>query len=199
MPAKRSKSRVSHSQITSGSQPAVRNDSRTRLSRSVFLANFKRQKSAFDAGVVAWRQPGWRCQKQPWTRTTFRRDGKTRSGRPGRSRRWSRKRYPRRWARRRTIISGRVSRPRMRDITFDRFSDVKTSMQRPIWSARQSYRSSSYGIKPYPYWSESQKRRWQPLVCSRIAIVGCRIFAEVDMERSDDGLPGKAAALNNPA
>ena len=58
----------------------------------------------------------WACQKQPLTKMTFRRDGKTMSGVPGRSRRCKRNLYPREWRTRRTATSGAVSLPRMRDI-----------------------------------------------------------------------------------
>ena len=56
------------------------------------------------------------CQKQPLTKMTFRRDGKTMSGVPGKSRRCKRNRYPREWRTRRTATSGAVSLPRIRDI-----------------------------------------------------------------------------------
>jgi hypothetical protein len=58
----------------------------------------------------------WACQKQPFMKMTFRRDGKTMSGVPGRSRRCKRNLYPREWRMRRTATSGAVSLPRMRDI-----------------------------------------------------------------------------------
>lgn len=58
----------------------------------------------------------WECQKQPLTKMTFRRDGKTMSGVPGKSRRCKRNRYPREWRTRRTATSGAVSLPRIRDI-----------------------------------------------------------------------------------
>lgn len=193
IPASRSSSRVWHSHTTKGSQPASCSACRTRLSRSVFLANFERQKSTFEAGVVAYRQPGWRCQKHPWTRMTFRRDGNTRSGRPGKSRRWSRKRYPRRWARRRTAISGRVSRPRMPDITFDRFSAVKTSMRRPIQSVIQFYRSASYEIKFYRFCLQVRSDMGRRLSGRALRSSGTDVCGGGYMERSDDGLPVRAA------
>jgi len=57
-------------------------------------SNFDNQNSAFVLGVVALLHPSWRCQKQPWTKTTALYLGSTISGLPGRSRRCSRNRYP---------------------------------------------------------------------------------------------------------
>jgi len=53
-------------------------------------------------------QFGCRCQKHPWTKITFRRDGKTMSGFPGRSDRCSRNLYPQRCSRVRRVRSGIV-------------------------------------------------------------------------------------------
>lgn len=58
-----------HSHTVAMRQPLRRSSSRARASRSTVRANLSRQKSTFDAGVVAKRHPVWRCQKQPWTKT----------------------------------------------------------------------------------------------------------------------------------
>ena len=68
----------------------------------------------FDFCVRPSIQPRCWCQKQPWTKMIFRLDGKTRSGRPGRSLRCKRKRKPNRCASERTAISSLVLALRMR-------------------------------------------------------------------------------------
>lgn len=64
------------------------------MSRSTFVTNLAFQNSVRVFGVVQRRQPEWRCQKQPCTKTTVERRGKTMSGVPGRSRRWRRNLSP---------------------------------------------------------------------------------------------------------
>lgn len=54
-----------------------------RLSRSMFPWNFRLQKLPFVRGVVVYRQPSCRCQKQPWTNTKALYFGNTMSGEPG--------------------------------------------------------------------------------------------------------------------
>jgi hypothetical protein len=107
-----SRSRVSHSHITPVRHPKSANAALTRRSRSRVLRNLSSQKAARVLGQAARRQPSWRCQKQPFTNSTNRLDGKTRSGVPGRSRRCIRKRYPSACAIRRTVTSARVSTER---------------------------------------------------------------------------------------
>jgi hypothetical protein len=98
--------KVSHSHTMSTSQPRAFNSHSLRASRSMLSLNLVSQNSARVLGLVVRRHPEWRCQKHPCTKITFLKRGKTRSGVPGRLRRWSRKRYP--WAciSRRTTISG---------------------------------------------------------------------------------------------
>lgn len=100
------RSNVSHSQMTATRHPTAFRRSCVRASRSMLSANFSAQNAARVLGVVVREQPGCRCQKHPWTKTAFRSFGKTKSGVPGRLRRWSRKRYPSACAHRRTTISG---------------------------------------------------------------------------------------------
>ena len=73
-------------------------------------------------------QPGCRCQKHPCTIMMARYRGKTISGLPGRSLRWSLKRNPSLWAIRRTTSSGLVSRPRIRDMISLRLARSKMSL-----------------------------------------------------------------------
>ena len=61
---------------------------------------------------------------------TFRKRGNTRSGVPGRSRRWRRNRYPSLWATRRTASSGLVSTLRMRRMRALRWCDERRSIMR---------------------------------------------------------------------
>jgi len=83
---------VWHSQITRTSHPSSASRTRLRSSRSLFVSNFGPQKSSFDLGSLASLHPGSRCwcQKQPCTKITFMRDGKTKSGDPGSPSRCSR-------------------------------------------------------------------------------------------------------------
>jgi len=60
----------SHSQTTIRFQPSSLSCFSVFLSRSTFRLNFSRQNSTFAEGIVACRQPGCRCQKQPRTSTT---------------------------------------------------------------------------------------------------------------------------------
>ena len=108
---------VSHSQITRTRQPSSLSAASWRASRATLAANFSVQKAIRDFGVVAYRHPACRCQKQPWTNTTRRCFGSTTSGRPGRSFGCRRNRSPIRWAMRRTVSSGAVSRVRMAAIS----------------------------------------------------------------------------------
>jgi len=75
--------------MTITDQPLSRSCSCWRWSRWMFCSNFLLQKSSRVFGVVVWRHPGCRCQKQPCTNTTVLYLGRTMSGDPGRSRRWS--------------------------------------------------------------------------------------------------------------
>jgi hypothetical protein len=79
---------MSHSQRVRTSQPSSASAFRLRASRSTLADSFARHQSCRVLGSTAFRQPGseCRCQKQPWTNTTLPKRGKTRSGRPGKSR-----------------------------------------------------------------------------------------------------------------
>lgn len=118
---------VSHSQIISDRQP-IRVSSKIVLwSRTTVRSNLSRQNFTFDLGIVAFAQPGWRCQKQPCTNKTTRYRGKTRSGVPGRFFRCNLKRNPSACAARRTRISGDVFFDATLDISQDRRSGVNRS------------------------------------------------------------------------
>ena len=108
--------RVSHSHMTRTRQPRLCSASTFRRSRKTFLRNFSCQNRTRVLGEYAYWHPGCLCQKQPCTKIAAWRRGKTRSGRPGRSLRWRRKRKPKLWAIRRTTISGVVSRPLILDM-----------------------------------------------------------------------------------
>lgn len=108
---------VSHSQYTMTFHPLFSSSNRTRLSRSTLSRNFFSQNSALDFGVRQEAQPAWRCQKQPWMKTTHLRDGNTTSGFPGSDLACIRNRNPERWRKDRTFNSGVVSLAFTRDIT----------------------------------------------------------------------------------
>jgi len=110
-----SRSPVWHCQTVIAPQPELRNARRSLLSFRQFFCSFGSQNSRRVFGGRPMRHP-WACQKQPLTKMTFCRDGKTMSGVPGKSRRCKRNLYPREWRTRRTVTSGAVSLPRMRDI-----------------------------------------------------------------------------------
>src|SRR5579862_5514030 len=77
-----------------------------------------------------------RCQKQPWTNRTTRRDGKIRSGLPGNDRACSLNRYPSRCRAERTILSGVVFRLRTRAMIALRSAGLNLSM--PLYAASVS-------------------------------------------------------------
>lgn len=104
--------RSAHSHIVRRRHPSSASWSEARASRVTFAAIFATQNSALVFGLTDIGQ-SCPCQKQPFTKITAPYRGNTRSGRPGRSGTWTRKRYPRRWRPRRTWSSGFVSRPRM--------------------------------------------------------------------------------------
>ena len=133
----RSASAVSHSQITITLQPRRVRRCLLFRSRQRFARNFARQKKRLFAGVDAFLQRAWRCQKHPWTKIAILSRGRTMSGRPGRSLRCKRNRKPIRCRRLRTASSGRVSHARTHDINFDRFSGVSVSMLNRVASPGQ--------------------------------------------------------------
>lgn len=68
-----------------------------RLSRAALDANLDLQNDALVFGTLALLHPACPCQKQPFTKTTARRDLKTRSGFPGRLASCSLNRKPLTW------------------------------------------------------------------------------------------------------
>jgi hypothetical protein len=84
-----SASRVSHSQITQISQPAALSFFKFALSRLRLYALFESQYSLFVSGMPLPFLHECACQKQPWTKITFRCFFRTKSGRPGSLLSWS--------------------------------------------------------------------------------------------------------------
>lgn len=119
--------RVWHCQTVSTAQPMDFSSDLFRLSRALFRSNFGPQNSGLDFGGLPMRQP-WACQKQPLTKITFFRDGKTISGVPGKSFLYSLNRYPSAYSKRRTISSGAVFFPPIRAINALRLSLVLLSV-----------------------------------------------------------------------
>lgn len=105
---KATKSFVSHSHTISTRQPSSCSWASFRASRATFPSNFGIQNSCRVLGVVAYLQPGWRCQKQPCTKIAVWCFDKTISGEPGRDFLWRRKRNPKECSSERTINSGFV-------------------------------------------------------------------------------------------
>ena len=100
-----------HSQTTMTCHPSASSAESFFASRSALCWSLSCQKPQFDAGIVAFLHPGWRCQKHPRTSITVLYFGRTISGRPGRSFAWTQKRKPCQWRYDRTTISGFVSLP----------------------------------------------------------------------------------------
>ena len=111
-----------HSHITATRHPCSRSFLILRLSRSTFPRNLRSQNSVLLAGVVAYLHPGWRCQKQPCTKTTALYLGNTRSGCPGSFRSCNLYRKPSLCNALRSAISGRVFLPLMEAIILERVS-----------------------------------------------------------------------------
>src|SRR5947207_232235 len=63
---------VSHSHIVHVFHPRLSSWAKRCLSRSMFRQNLLAQNFTLLFGMVAFRQPGCRCQKQPWTKTILR-------------------------------------------------------------------------------------------------------------------------------
>lgn len=103
-----------------------RSCARTRESLERFSSSFGPQKSRRDFGGRPILHP-CACQKHPLTKMTLRRDGKTMSGLPGKSRRYNRYRYRSAERIRRTSSSGAVSFPPIRAINALRLSFVLLS------------------------------------------------------------------------
>src|SRR5580698_7634204 len=73
---------VSHSHTVSTRHPSFFKALLFFASRTWLRLNFSAQKSLRLFGMLATAQPSWPCQKHPCTKTTFRREGKTKSGHP---------------------------------------------------------------------------------------------------------------------
>ena len=123
--------RSSCSHIRRTCQPADFNVLVTSRSRVWFVASLFRQKAALLLGLVAC--SGQQCQKQPSTKIARRSLRKTKSGLPktGRLRRQPVMRCARNSFASAISVS-LLPRPRMRDITSERFVLVKTSVIAPL-------------------------------------------------------------------
>lgn len=102
------RSAVSHCQTVSAVHPRSRSSASTFRSRCRFAENLLCQNSVLVLGTVARWHPSCPCQKQPWTKMTFRRDGNTMSGEPGSFRTCNMYRYPNAKVVRLTTSSGCV-------------------------------------------------------------------------------------------
>ncbi len=100
--------RAWHSHTVNTVHPSRRSKDDAFRSRSTFWVNFFCQNFTRVAGVVAYRQPRWRCQKHPLTKMATRRVRSTTSGRPGRVPASSRNLSPAACKARRTANSGAV-------------------------------------------------------------------------------------------
>jgi len=122
-----------HSHTSKTLQPASISSALVLMSRSMVWRNFSAQNSGRVAGEVANRQPSWRCQKQPCTKTHVLYCASTMSGHPGRTRTWIRNLKP--WACRnfRTFSSGLVFLLAILDIMRERVSELTTSISTPCF------------------------------------------------------------------
>ena len=111
--------RISHSQIMRTSQPASFKLRMFSRSTSMVRENFRSQNDLRVFGIDVPRRHVWRCQKQPFTKTTFRRLEKTISGFPGSDRPWTVYRYPASKSIFRTVTSGLVSVALIRPMFHD--------------------------------------------------------------------------------
>ena len=124
--------RVSNWQVqrTTTFQPCFSSAHWLRRSRWRFFSIFSLHHAVLVFGKRKCLQPSCPCQKQPFTKTTARYFGRTMSGFPGNCLFFGPltvNRNPQRWRMERTKSSGRVSLPRIRDITQLRFSLPKVS------------------------------------------------------------------------
>jgi hypothetical protein len=102
----------SHSQMTNTRHFAALSAAILRASRSLLPSSFFVQNCTLDFGIRARAHPLCLCQKHPWTKITARRERKTKSGVPGRSRQCRRYLKPMPCTSLRTAISGLVSTER---------------------------------------------------------------------------------------
>lgn len=121
-----------HSHTTNTRQSIAESARIAASSRRLFAASLSSQNPVLVAGSRNSGHPSWRCQKQPCTKMTAFHLARTMSGRPGSCLALSLKRRPACHSARRTCNSGPVSRPRILDITADRFSGLITSVMAPV-------------------------------------------------------------------
>jgi len=119
---------VQHSHTVTTFHPVFRRAFWVFISRVLFSLNLLSQNFFRLFGVYAYLQFLCRCQKQPCTNTIVRCFGRTISGLPGKSFRWSEKRNPIRCNAERTVFSGFVFLSRIRPIFQLRFPVVRLSV-----------------------------------------------------------------------
>ena len=102
--------------MTNTRQPSWARSCKCCRSLRILPSNFLFQKALRVLGEYANEHSWWRCQKQPCTRTTDFRRGRTMSGHPGNLRTCRRKRNPIRWSNDRTVSSGLVFFALIRDM-----------------------------------------------------------------------------------
>ena len=128
-----------HSQTRITRHPCARNFRVTTRSRSLFRESFSAHQRARFLGSDECFGCGQPCQKQPSTKTAIFSRRKIKSGFPNRSCPRRQPRIP--FARNNAIMRNSVSRfplPRIRDITADRFSGVKTSGTRRLRARKRN-------------------------------------------------------------
>ena len=117
-----------------------------------------RQKFSLDLGHLVYSQfVPCRCQKHPCTKMILPRLRNTKSGFPGKLRSCSRYRYPIRWTRLLTVISGFVSFDRTRLIRSLRSAVVRVSI-RQAYSDHCTTLSAGKAGGNSPYYGRSIKR-----------------------------------------
>lgn len=118
----------SHSHTSKTRQPAAIRWSLFRASRITLPRNFSAQNSTLVAGIVAYRQPSWRCQKQPCTKMHALYLASTISGCPTNALTWSRNLKPWACSNFRIFSSGLVFFLPIRDIMRERISLLTVSI-----------------------------------------------------------------------
>jgi hypothetical protein len=102
--------------MTNTRQPSLARSCKCCRSLRVLSSNFFFQKALCVLGEYANEHLSWRCQKQPCTRTTDFKRGRTMSGHPGNLRTCRRKRNPIRCSNERMATSGFVFFALIRDM-----------------------------------------------------------------------------------
>ena len=181
-------SRNAHSQTIATRHPSSSSFCRLFRSRTALPSSFVFQYCACDVGVVAKRQPGCLCQKQPCTKHTAWYFRKTKSGVPGRPLSCNRYRNRRRYIARRRSSSGPLFFARILDIVRDRVSRSimsRTNSHLPHGRSGATVLKSFGGFTPHYLSHIHPALRWnntrnvallypKPSLLSRVIILQCR-------------------------